>query len=623
MTRLDGAGPRHSVASAALASLLVVLSGCARGGERPAPSGPHASQTRVTPEPRGSGQLTPSNLDCVSAAAGADRRCAGPAGGEVLVQANGTDSRAQPAWSHPLRLPSDSKFVHAEFGAANLDRYRAWAQRARIWVGESHLYEAAFVDSEQLIVAASQAEARVRVYDRKSRRLIANHDLNLRPFKGAKVLAWPSGPGSNQRPLFLLGSDAGLGLYDVRTGALVRQVSDRPTLSMRWSPDAQVLVVRTGASGSGTPSLEFYRGGHDLERLGEISFSNTVESWDLSRDNRLLALSFYNEEVAVLDLYTGQELARVPGPHFTGDVSFSPDGRMLAVGGQGLLLVDLVNPARRAFYSYYYNNIDAVRFSPSGDAVATSSFDGRIRIFAYDAQGPSLRLVKTLRHDGQANVYTIEFTSDGNGLLSSSGDQTLRIWGAPALAQPARAQPPRFRTLDEWRQSVSAEILATRPPPPGSMKDGHYYPPSLDGPARPSSIRPGHYACSVSKEYRLRDCTVELSPSGHTLLEFHEGNLVAMKGVLSDDGPVVRYEAWPNGPFIGGCTGCERQPLHAVFRGNGGHFKGVLTFRSYYDPQVPPELPARDIGFEDADDRYTLRLEFKAPLTGNGAGRVR
>ena len=58
-----------------------------------------------------------------------------------------------------------------------------------------------------------------------------------------------------------------------------------------------------------------------------------------------------------------------------------------------------------------------MRFSPSGDVVAASSYDGRIRLFTPSLERPELPLVQTLRHGGTANVYALAFTRDGDRLV--------------------------------------------------------------------------------------------------------------------------------------------------------------------------------------------------------------
>jgi hypothetical protein len=226
-----------------------------------------------------------------------------------------------------------------------------------------------------------------------------------------------------------------------------------------------------------------------------------------------------------------------------------------------------------------------------------------------------LTLLQTLRHAGQANVYAFAFAAGGDELVSVSGDQTLRSFGAgpPRLAIEAQAVH-RFHSIEEWQRRDPAAVKRLPPPEP-SMADGHYFPPALRGPPRPSRIQPGQYACKVDLMYKLRDCWVQQDAAGHTLLEFAPDNLVGLRGVLYDDGPVVRFEGWvTESSNIIGCRGCEKQPLHAVFRGAGNNWQGLLALRNYYDPYSPPEPPRADVTIEAANDRLPLVLKFRKPL---------
>jgi hypothetical protein len=347
-----------------------------------------------------------------------------------------------------------------------------------------------------------------------------------------------------------------------------------------------------------------------------------VDAWDLSRDNRLLAVAGYpTGTLTVYDLWSGEKVLRLQAPKYAASIAFSPDGRWLAAGGKGLLLIDLANPQRRAFYSYFFNNSNTVAFSPSGDAIAVSSYDGHIRLFRYASSGPSLSLIRSLRHTGRSNVYRIQFDKEGDSLLSASGDQTVRIFGGPYKPTSRSPEHDEFHSLEAWRARVPEDEKTRPPSPPPSMKGTHYHPRRLEEPPRTSRIKPGKYSCRITTIYRMRDCTVTKSSKGHTLLQFHEGNLLELEGVLYDDGPIVRYEAWEQRKgSVTDCPGCEMQALHGIFRGHGKNFTGLLTFRAYYDPNNPPPLPDPDAKIEEAEDRFPLTLHFKAPLPVTPAG---
>jgi WD40 repeat protein len=116
-------------------------------------------------------------------------------------------------------------------------------------------------------------------------------------------------------------------------------------------------------------------------------------------------------------------------PRYASSLDLSPDGAKLAVGGELVRIYEVAHPERHAEFRSFDNNVHRVRFTPAGDALAASAYDGRIRILDVSTAEPELRLRKLLHHGGTANVYALDFSRDGAWLVSSSGDQTLRFWG--------------------------------------------------------------------------------------------------------------------------------------------------------------------------------------------------
>ncbi len=522
----------------------------------------------------------------------------------------------EPTPAFRLALPSDEAHVRQALPPPAPKRYATFRERSRITVGKSHLRQLDVLPDGKTLLTVSDDEASVRVYDRASKRLLANHAIDgFERFETGSVRAWPEPAAA---PLFVAATRSGLELLSATTGQRVALLDGHAARELRWSSDGRLLLANESNLKRQSSTLRFYRReARALSLIGELDFAERVDGWDLSRDNRLLALSHYpSDDLRVIDLHTGEDLLRIPGPNYAGDVAISPDGRYVAVGGQGLLVVDLLNPARRAFYSHLYNNISTVRFSPSGDALGASSYDGRIRLFrlADRAGFLQLELVRELRHSGQANVYEFVFEPDGNGVLSASGDQTIRRFAGNTSGQ-SDAAGGHFQTLEEWRRSEGAALPSWPEPPLPSTKNGHYYPPALAAQARPSRLKPGKYACKITAIYKMRDCTVKRDSSGHTMLQVHAGNLLELRGVVYDDGPVVRFEGWLTRPSnLLECRGCELQPIYGVLRGGGRNFSGLLTFRNYYDPYVPPELPPSDAKMEEANDRYPFVLQLVKTL---------
>jgi len=396
--------------------------GCGSGP--PATTPPEGPARIAGPIDRGGGDSTATPI------AGPVEPAPEPVPPPVPVEPVAPPEPAEPESPLALELPTYEGFARLPLPEADPQRYRRWRQRGRIQVGQSHLSHADLLDGERLLLAMSTAEGTVRVYDRARRKLLGNHPIpGYGRFGRGDVVGWP---GTGHEPLFLFGKQDGLWLFSADTGAMVAQLDPAPVWQLRWSPDQRVLVADLSDTRTQTSQLTFFHrtGARQLTPLGTIKFSERVDAWDLSRDNRYLVVIYYpSDTVELIDLHTGDALWRVPTPEYGGDVALSPDGRAVAMGGAGLLLIDAADPSRRTLYTRFGNNIGRVRFSPSGDAVVTSSYDGRVRIFGYDLAAPSLTLLKTLSHAGTSNVYELRFFNGGQGLISTSGDKSIRYWG--------------------------------------------------------------------------------------------------------------------------------------------------------------------------------------------------
>ncbi|CAE7068610.1 unnamed protein product [Rhizoctonia solani] len=105
---------------------------------------------------------------------------------------------------------------------------------------------------------------------------------------------------------------------------------------------------------------------------------------------------------------------------------FSPDGSRIGVAaGKELFIIDgytgqgLVGPLNG-----HTNTISSVEFSPNGLHVATSSWDGTIRVWDTQTGRTSIGPLK-----GHAlSVESIHFSPDGTRVVSGSWDTTLRVW---------------------------------------------------------------------------------------------------------------------------------------------------------------------------------------------------
>jgi hypothetical protein len=529
--------------------------------------------------------------------------------GETAGEAPGVEPRQNELQPVGWPLPASGEFVAAPLLDPDVARYAHWRQQGQMTIGKGSLYFLEPLNDGKWLIVKSADEPNVRIFDVATRKQLFMWGTDeVGVDEPHVVLPW-TGAGA---PGVVVVKADGIWLHAADTGEVSRKLSDVVADDASWSKDGRILITVSSKIPEQTSKMHLFERRDDgsLVLLHELPQSQRADNWDLSCDNRFLARQLYpSNRVTVTDLKTGATTLDAPSLG-VGGVTFSPDGRWLALGGEGVKVIDLSNPTRRTEYTYFHNNVSDVQFSPSGDVLVATAYDGKVRLLAIDERTAALSLVQTLSHSGTANVYTSRFLGDGDVLVTSSGDQTVRFWGSGTTPARNGAQGRRWKSPLEWLEwgaaegapSTSATVQRT-----GERQ----VPPRLQQPPLPARIKPGQYACKVTDIYKLRDCTVEVDERGHTLLEIHSGNLLAVRGVLYDDGPVVRFEGWLTEPYYTGCAECLHQPIHGVLRGQGRQWEGIVFHKGHFDPLVPNELPPANVKIEEAIDRSPLKLIAK------------
>jgi hypothetical protein len=317
-------------------------------------------------------------------------------------------------------------------------RYESWRERRHTALGYGYLSILDLSVDNRFLLVVSEEEARIHTYDFASLRPIAQLSVDgYAKFERGDFAMWPFAPASSNprdatgQPSVVFAGPSGLVLVNTGT-ARTALLSPEAAHTLRFTDDHRVLGATISAIPEQRSRIAFYcaEDPGTLEPLLALDFAERVEEWDLDTAKQRLAVTYYpSNQVEVLDLANRKVLWTAPVPEYSGTVDISADDRRLAVGGSSVVLFDLNDGRRIAGDDHFGNNIHKVRFSPSGDALAVSSYEGKIRIFDATGGGPALPLRKLLRHTGTANVYAIAFTHDGSELVSGSGDQTVRVWG--------------------------------------------------------------------------------------------------------------------------------------------------------------------------------------------------
>lgn len=128
----------------------------------------------------------------------------------------------------------------------------------------------------------------------------------------------------------------------------------------------------------------------------------------------------------------------------------------------------------------------------------------------------------------------------------------------------------------------------------------------LDGPARPSKLTPGGYACRIDAMYRFRACTVRKDEKGFTWIDM-PSSLLGLTAVVYDDGASIVLDGASSYPRPHGCFAClERcvtdpsscvcqelmpgasrecllQPLTTKLTRSGAIWRGSIRYEAYFN----------------------------------------
>lgn len=170
----------------------------------------------------------------------------------------------------------------------------------------------------------------------------------------------------------------------------------------------------------------------DLEKADIIyiqdSGFNVSTLLSFSPDSLLLAVANRNNKDHFISIYkidVQREILKLEG--HTGNITavkFSPNGKLLAsTSGDRTAKLWEVNSGRELYSLKHSDWIDDFAFSPDGSKLAVANMDNKI--YLWETSTGNFRGWFTGHTSG---VRSISFSSDGLKLVSSSEDKTIRIW---------------------------------------------------------------------------------------------------------------------------------------------------------------------------------------------------
>ena len=198
---------------------------------------------------------------------------------------------------------------------------------------------------------------------------------------------------------------------------------------VNFSGDGQSLVI------GGRWSAWVYR----LDDMGKVSELKHIVSRDsdlhvraacISKDNKLVLTGGEDHRVCLWDLETGS-LIDTFGEHEMDvyAVAFSPVTTIIAsADADGMVNLHNYQTGDELVRDYCHDAVTSISFSPDGKYLAVGSLSRIIHIIYTDNKWEMTRLTGDLEHGHLDSVLSVAWSTNGEQLFTASLDKTIKCW---------------------------------------------------------------------------------------------------------------------------------------------------------------------------------------------------
>lgn len=143
---------------------------------------------------------------------------------------------------------------------------------------------------------------------------------------------------------------------------------------------------------------------------------------------RFVATAGYDNQLILWDAEQKLPVSRAFHDHLANQVEFSPDGRHLVTSSSDHTsrLWSVPDLKLRAVFGEQLDDVEMSVFHPNKDLVATASRDHRVRVYNFHGA------LQACFEGHTADVISVAWSTEGDELISSSDDGTIKRWSLSA-----------------------------------------------------------------------------------------------------------------------------------------------------------------------------------------------
>lgn len=305
--------------------------------------------------------------------------------------------------------------------------------------------------------------------------------------------AWTICTSPVENHIAVAGQRGFVAIFDLATGKLLTKApndSEAAVDCIQYSPNGEIV-----ATAGWRDAVICTRRANDLSTICTFDAESNVRAITFSPDGSKLVAGTEEKLVLVWDTESGEELHRLNAHSLpVYDVSYSPDGRMLATcsgnwaevkpGVVKLWAADSMSEITR--FRGHETAVRTVVFHPTSTRLASVSEDGIVRIWDVASQAevatlknshgsrdlvwhPNGRFLATGLHDGTTNIWDVDrkrvvarlagsddtfcirYTADASVLCAVGGERQLTLWDTSSWIADT-GQDLTIRSVQQWAE---------------------------------------------------------------------------------------------------------------------------------------------------------------------------